>query len=546
MKTPIRKSAAAATVLAAVLMSAMEASAIAIDHYSHLDPHEIRVSGNQSVAAGDLVSPSGIDPFHGPYKVSDDQKAAWFYWDAFVDGLLELSTEGSILQTVHITQTALDIPLNTALIVCQNSYENQSEKKLMDGYRVLDYNDDETANKITSALSLIVEPGDRLFIGACARAVDTGTQLKLRHVFRRKLAELRFNAQGGSVTKLVQTVYDGDETLDTRGAFPDSLRGGFEFAGWFTQPEGGVRVYGSDSIDDVKAYYPTLDEDGELNLYAQWTVVEEPVAPKADASFSKTQRIYGRFETLSGTLIGSAEVQVGKKNSKNKSQLSVIITRYDTAKRIKGRGRLTFSDDGSAASDEINLNFKDSTLQNDTLTMIVNPDGTFSLAGSVYKMEGAQVGGALTSASLVFGVEMPGSADWPKPPTGYMLVRSALPNDFAFPLASSGRKFSLPKGKTPKYVKSKDASGQDCYVLDMGGEDNPNVSMLKLSYQHKTGLFKGTFTIYASSGPVVSYGPKPKFKKSKIQVVGLVIDGKGYGVASMKGTGQDWAVTLTP
>ena len=57
-----------------------------------------------------------------------------------------------------------------------------------------------------------------------------------------------------------------------------------------------------------------------------------------------------------------------------------------------------------------------------------------------------------------------------------------------------------------------------------------NVSGLKLTYTAKTGLFKGSFTVYAVKGG--------KLTKNKFSVFGAVTGGNGYGTAVLKGKGS--------
>ena len=57
-----------------------------------------------------------------------------------------------------------------------------------------------------------------------------------------------------------------------------------------------------------------------------------------------------------------------------------------------------------------------------------------------------------------------------------------------------------------------------------------NVSGMKLTYTAKTGLFKGSFTVYAVKGG--------KLVKNKFSVFGAVTDGAGWGTAVLKGKGS--------
>ena len=56
-----------------------------------------------------------------------------------------------------------------------------------------------------------------------------------------------------------------------------------------------------------------------------------------------------------------------------------------------------------------------------------------------------------------------------------------------------------------------------------------NPSALKLTYTAKSGTFKGSFKVYAASGS--------KLKTTTVTVTGAMIDGKGYGAATVKKLG---------
>ena len=73
-------------------------------------------------------------------------------------------------------------------------------------------------------------------------------------------------------------------------------------------------------------------------------------------------------------------------------------------------------------------------------------------------------------------------------------------------------------------------------------EKRPNISGLKLSYAPKTGLFKGSFSLYAWNGSSIQEGTKPKLKKYAFKVCGVVVDGVGYGAATCKKTAANWTV----
>jgi len=83
-----------------------------------------------------------------------------------------------------------------------------------------------------------------------------------------------------------------------------------------------------------------------------------------------------------------------------------------------------------------------------------------------------------------------------------------------------GSKWTLPKaGKVVYKNKAVDAS-------KLG--ENP--SGLKLTYKAKDGSFKGSFKVYSDNGG--------NLKATTVNVIGVMINGKGYGTATVKGKGS--------
>ena len=112
------------------------------------------------------------------------------------------------------------------------------------------------------------------------------------------------------------------------------------------------------------------------------------------------------------------------------------------------------------------------------------------------------------------------------------LQEDLLPVGETFTVANNRWKFA--KNATVKVT----ANG--LYVDDASGKTN--LSALKLAYTSKTGLFKGSFRVYALED--ASNG-KMKLKKYTVKVTGFVVDGKGYGQATCKKpAGGPWAVTV--
>ena len=92
------------------------------------------------------------------------------------------------------------------------------------------------------------------------------------------------------------------------------------------------------------------------------------------------------------------------------------------------------------------------------------------------------------------------------------------------PVTQKGSKWTLPKAGKITMKKGK--------VDDSKAGDNP--SGLKLTYKSKDGTFKGSFKVYSEN--------KGKLKATTVNVTGFLLDGVGYGTATIKGKGS---VTVT-
>jgi uncharacterized repeat protein (TIGR02543 family) len=90
------------------------------------------------------------------------------------------------------------------------------------------------------------------------------------------------------------------------------------------------------------------------------------------------------------------------------------------------------------------------------------------------------------------------------------------------PVTQSGSKWTLPKAGKVAYQRG----GTDVDTSKLG--ENP--SALKLTYKAKDGSFKGSFKVYADNGG--------KLKATTVNVTGVVVDGAGYGTATVKGRGS--------
>ena len=86
-------------------------------------------------------------------------------------------------------------------------------------------------------------------------------------------------------------------------------------------------------------------------------------------------------------------------------------------------------------------------------------------------------------------------------------------------MTQSGAKWTLPKAGKVAY--------KDGAVDESKLGENP--SGIKLTYKAKDGSFKGSFKVYAVDGG--------KAKAMTVNVTGVMVNGVGYGAATIKGKG---------
>ena len=152
-------------------------------------------------------------------------------------------------------------------------------------------------------------------------------------------------------------------------------------------------------------------------------------------------------------------------------------------------------------------------------------------SGGEWAVRTADVMGGLSSRNATF--KMFGDVE---KLNGMTVITNCLPGGTS--VMTVGGKWQLAKAATVKYVKTDaDPAGYELVVNTDGGKTN--VSGLKLSYAAKTGSFKGGFSFFANAGTADA----PKLKKVKAVVTGVVVDGIGYGMATVKGE-EPWPVCV--
>ena len=299
------------------------------------------------------------------------------------------------------------------------------------------------------------------------------------------------------------------------GNCPTVYREGYDFAGWWTAPDGGVQVTESTIVRSSRSYYAhwtpkggSGDDDEPLDI----------VAPYAAA----------KAVVLSGVvydgcnIAGIVELKLGKVNAQRKTcRVSARVTTLD-GKRHTARAVSVGGIDGTSPV-AVSLDVKGLGILSVTI-------GGARFAGSLggRHVQSANVGGGWKSGTAVATVELD---DWTSSP---QVLKDLLPtNEVA---AVVGGRWKFARASTVKWAKPRrgatlpeiydEASGKGLIVDVSKGKTN--LSGLKLVYTPRKGTFKGSFKLYA----LERSGKATRLKKYTAKVNGFVVDGVGRGLAT--------------
>ena len=260
-----------------------------------------------------------------------------------------------------------------------------------------------------------------------------------------------------------------------------------------------------------------------------------------DVNFAKAQTKMGALYDAKGNLVGTVELKFGKKGKKG-VKISASATMIIGGKSKKISAKAVTLGDGETRK---TLTFKDPIGE---MMCVMGADGVFTLKGSGCEMVGAtasagrglvpvSVGGVLSDRTMHFNVVMDSVPSFGK--DGALLDEALPVNE---PVHVAGGRWSFDKVPSPKYKKNRETGAYELLGLD--DPSKPNVSGLKLSYTAKTGVFKGSFKLYATNEATTPEGKSPKLKKFTVNVIGFVVDGEGVGQASLKKPAASWVVTV--
>ena len=312
------------------------------------------------------------------------------------------------------------------------------------------------------------------------------------------------DAEKGTATgELSQSVLSG------KGAVAPTVTAneGWEFVGWDT------------SFSKVKS---------DLTVTA---LFEQPVARDEidPAVFFKKAKTLKAIAYNEGELFGRAAITLGKYNSKKKYLKATFkITSFGGKSYSKS---LNLVPDKYGDFLDVAVAFK-SPIGAMVFDLYNGEDGYEVVGeGDDYSVESGEdivLGGLLENEEMSF------SAD----------VEAELGNDnyeflIDFPM---GALATVKKGKTlnfgsaPKIAYNRfREDGETWYELaEFDEERYPNVNAIKLTYKPDTGVFSGSFKVYASNEFAVDEGKKPTLKTYTAKFSGYVVNGFGVGTVSVK------------
>ena len=244
-----------------------------------------------------------------------------------------------------------------------------------------------------------------------------------------------------------------------------------------------------------------------------FTAKDEVSKSTASSVLAKAQGVYVAA-LLSEDGVGAFTVEV-----KAKGKVKVSGSLADGTK-VSASSQLIANADGSSMVPIVY------TKKSVTIAMVVSiaSDGTVSASAydtSKYtEVKIARHSASASDSSLAFSIDAGAVAE---SFAGVAEINTAILPD-CIEVTQRNGKWTLPKAGKVKYKNE---------YWDISG-DNP--SALKLSYKSKTGAFTGSFNVYGLVNG--------KMKKYSVKISGVVVDGIGYGTASLKKPAASWAVRI--
>ena len=336
-------------------------------------------------------------------------------------------------------------------------------------------------------------------------------------------AHVAFDAGGGSGRMSTKTVTLNECKYNSYVVPSSSFsRPGYQFVGWTASAPCAYAdtLTAGEEIDLLDYLGP--DCRGTLTLTAKWRWTGQSDPDAGFTTFAQARTFVSALYSGSRP-VGIVTVKTGKINKRTGYvKLSGFVQKTD-GKKLSIR-----ASSSSGASGRISTYV--SVTGADSASISIS-DGGLSGSWSGYRIAPANIGGEIyKSASFDFG-------DMPEDVNGYWI-------DYPYesePVSMNGARWACAKTASLKWKKCPPCRSGVCVDCGYGwwivndSNGKTNVSGLKLAYNAKQGTFKGSFKVFTWS---------PNGAKYTVSVSGIVVDGVGYGTATLKKFGLSWPVTV--
>ena len=320
--------------------------------------------------------------------------------------------------------------------------------------------------------------------------------------------------KGTATGELTQQVESGKSAV----APAVTVNEGWEFTGW------------DKSFSKVKS-------DLTVTATFEQLVEREEIDP---AVFFKKARTIQAVATEGDELFGRATITLGKYNTKKRTLKATFKIASFAGKTFTKS--LTVTPDKYGDFLGLTVAFKKpvGAMEFD----LVNNDGDYEVLGENddYLVEAGEVeiGGKFESEEVFFSADF---EDLEPENDNYDFIVDTPSSAVA--TVRNGASLNFGASPKLKYNKIRE-DGETWYeMVEVDEERYPNLNAVKITYKPATGVFSGSFNLYASNEYNIDDGKKPTLKTYKAKVSGYVVNGTGVGTVSVKVGKKTYVGTCT-
>lgn len=245
--------------------------------------------------------------------------------------------------------------------------------------------------------------------------------------------------------------------------------------------------------------------DVEQVVYGEWAATTAVTVP-------------GVVLNSDDSVAGSIQLKVSKPNKKGTVRVSGSVMTIDGKRHSIKSTTVQSPTDGPLVIEGAEV------AGLGTLSAKVGETNCYGTIGDSYYFTDAVVGGAWTEENSVANVDFMYGIDLPEGMTDETI--ELLPTDEPVTLKNGRWAFN-------KAARVKMSNGS---VIVDTTNGRTNLSAMKLTYTPKTGVFKGSFRIYTVKNA--------RIKRYTVKVTGVVVDGFGFGTATLNKEPTGWSVTV--